>query len=332
MAHPCIFSSYNPLKLPSGGRPVLTVVIDTEEEFDWTAPFDRNANETRNIEYQKLAQEVMDRHGVVPTYVVDYPVAASPRASSILRSIAEEGRCEIGAHLHPWVTPPYDEPIDTLHSYPGNLPAALEREKLSNLTHEIERAFGRKPTIYKAGRYGLGPATFGILAELGFAIDVSVVNHTDFSDSGGPDFRGIAPGPFKGPHDILALPLSVHFVGLLAGFGPTLFPLLSDGPSKTIHMLGILARLGVLERLRLTPEGSRLGDMVRQTRGALARGERYFMLTYHSSSLLPGATPYVRTEQDRAKFLSILDSFFVFFLEECGGEMKSVIELSRTLF
>ena len=48
----------------------------------------------------------------------------------------------------------------------------------------------------------------------------------------------------------------------------------------------------LVERLRLTPEGLTLADMKRQTRAALARGERYFMLTYHSSTLLPGVTPY----------------------------------------
>jgi hypothetical protein len=331
MSVDALLSNYRPLKLPAEMPPTLTVVIDTEEEFDWEAPFDRNATATENIECQPLAQAVMDRHGVVPTYVVDYPVAANARASSILKSISDAGRCEIGAHLHPWVNPPYEEPLDLFHSYPGNLAESLERRKLINLVQQIETAFGRRPTIYKAGRYGVGRATYAILADLGFVLDVSVVNHTDFSDTGGPDFRRSPPGPFKGPYGILALPLSVHFVGSLARSGPQLFPFVSGAFGKRLHMPGILSRVGFLERLRLTPEGNTLYDMIRQTRAALARGERYFMLTYHSSSLLPLATSYVRDEEDRRNFLSTLDSYFAFFLQECGGEMKSVTEFGASI-
>jgi hypothetical protein len=270
----------------------------------------------------------MDRHGVVPTYVVDYPVAANARASSILKAICDSGRCEIGAHLHPWVNPPYEEPLDEFHSYPGNLPPSLERQKLESLVHQIEAAFGHKPSIYKAGRYGVGPHTFAILADLGFVLDVSVVNHTDFSDTGGPDFRRLPPGPFRGPHGILALPLSVHFVGGLAGLGPKIFPRMSGAVGKKFHMPGILSRLGVIERLRLTPEGHTLEEMIRQTRAGLAQGERYFMLTYHSSSLLPGATDYVRDRHALQNFLATLDDYFRFFLRECGGQFRSTSDMA----
>jgi hypothetical protein len=36
--------------------------------------------------------------------------------------------------------------------------------------------------------------------------------------------------------------------------------------------------------------GPRIVELVRHTRAALAAGTRLFMLSYHSSSLLPGAT------------------------------------------
>ena len=189
--------SWRALDLPADWPPTLVVVVDTEEEFDWNAPFDSNSRSTANILCQPLAQEIMDRYGVVPTYVVDYPVADTPEAASVLRTIADDGRCEIGAHLHPWVCPPHGEAVNAYNSFPGNLPPALEREKLARLTARIEEAFGRQPTVYKAGRYGLGPATFAMLPDLGFRLDASVVPHTDFSDAGGPDFTGFPAGPFS---------------------------------------------------------------------------------------------------------------------------------------
>src|SRR3979409_426475 len=217
------------ITLPAKNKPTLSVVIDTEEEFDWSAPFDAAATATENIKCQPLAQEIMDRHGVIPTYVVDYPVANTPSAYSVLRAIADGGRCEIGAHLHPWVNPPHEGPINAFTSFPGNLPEGLEREKLARLSARIEQSFGQRPRIYKAGRYGLGPASFRSMASLGFEIDASVVPRTDFSRSPGPDFASFPSVPMKGPNELTVLPLSVHFVGALASLGEAIYPLATAG-------------------------------------------------------------------------------------------------------
>lgn len=318
------------LNLPAEWPPTLIVVIDTEEEFDWDAPFDSNSRSTTNILFQPLAQEIMDRHGIVPIYVVDYPVADAPEAVAVLRSIADNGRCEIGAHLHPWVSPPHQEVINAQNSFPGNLPPTLERDKLAGLTQRIENSFGHPPTIYKAGRYGLGPATFATLLELGYRVDTSVVPHTDFSASGGPDFTAFPSGPFLAGADLIALPLSVHFAGALAEAGPKLYPSLAARSPARLRLPGLTARLGLLERLRLSPEGHSLNDMKRQTRTALARGERYFMLTYHSSTLLPGGTPYVRSIADRDAFLRALEGYLEFFMGECGGRGKRITEVAAS--
>ncbi|MGH6875836.1 MAG: polysaccharide deacetylase family protein [Rhizomicrobium sp.] len=316
---------------PAQDGPVLIVVIDTEEEFNWSAPFDRSATTVANIEFQPLAQAVMDRHGVVPTYAIDYPVADTATAVSVLRPIAERGGCEIGAHLHPWVNPPHEGTVDDFHSFPGNLAPELEREKLAILQRRIQRAFGVRPIIYKAGRYGIGPSTFETLVELGFRIDVSVVPHTDFSAGHGPDFTRFPSSPFRPRNELVALPLSVHFAGALSAAGPALYPLVSSRAGQRLRAGAMLSRLGLLERLRLSPEGHTLADMKRQTRVALAHGERYFMLTWHSSSLLPGTNPYVRTEEDRQRFLSTQDAYFAFFAGACGGRTTSVSAFASSL-
>ena len=149
------------------------IVIDTEEEFDWNAPFDPASKSVKNIELQPLSQAVLDEHGVVPTYVVDYPVASTPAAVTVLRRFLEQGRCEIGAHLHPWVNPPTIGPVDARHSYPGNLPAATEEEKLFALTNTITENLGVRPKVYKAGRYGIGAATPLILRKLPRRVSMS---------------------------------------------------------------------------------------------------------------------------------------------------------------
>ena len=64
---------------------------------------------------------------------------------------------------------------------------------------------------------------------------------------------------------------------------------------------------------------------------AIASGERYFMLTYHSSSLLPGANSYVRNGSERREFLSTLDRYLAFFIKDCRGTTKSVTTFSNVL-
>lgn len=300
------------LRPPEGTGPTLLVVIDTEEEFDWDAPFDPASTSVANIACQPLAQDLFDRHGIVPTYVVDYPVATTPAASELLRGYLEAGRCDIGAHLHPWVNPPFEEAVNATNSYACNLPPGLMQRKLEILTGAIETAFGQKPVVYKAGRYGAGPETPGVLRQLGYRADASVVPHTDFGADGGPDFRSMPEQPFLAGEGVVEVPLSVHFAGAAAAAGPVLFPWLER--ARRLRLPGIAARLGLLERLRLTPEGHGLDDMVRQTRAALARGQRYFALTYHSSSLMPGGSPYSRTKHDRDAFIATLGQYLRFFV------------------
>jgi hypothetical protein len=311
--------------------PTLIVVIDTEEEFDWSMPFDPAETSVTNIGFQPLAQDIFNDYGLIPTYAVDYPVASTPASIDVLRRFAADGRCEIGAHLHPWVNPPPEGPVDVRHSYPGNLPPAIERRKLIALTDTITASFGTRPTVYKAGRYGIGAATPAILRELKYAVDVSVVPHTDFSADGGPDFRDAPPDPFLIADGLCELPLSVHFVGRLASQGSRVFRRLSGSAARRMRLPGILSRLGLLTRLRLSPEGSGLAEMTQQTRAAFAAGTRLFMLTYHSSSLLPGATQYVRSEADRRAFLATLDGYLRFFLVEFGGRADTVAGVAATL-
>ena len=308
-------------RLPTEHSPLLLIFIDTEEEFDWSRPHARENTSVESIAAQAQAQQIFDRHGIVPTYVIDYPVVSSAMAVGVLRGFADSGRCRIGTHLHPWVSPPYAEAVTTYNSYPGNLPAALEREKLEVLTTAIQSAFGTRPTVYKAGRYGIGPSTAGILEELGYRIDVSIVPFTSFAGDGGPDFSayGYHPSWFGAGGKLLEIPLSCGFCGVARALGPAVFPCVSGTVGMRIRLPGVLARLGLLERIRLTPEGIDLAANIRLARSMYDQGCRVFSFTYHSPSLIPGMTPYVRSWQDLSEFLDTMDRFFTFFTSELGG-------------
>ena len=313
----------------SGSRPRLCVVIDTEEEFDWSQPLARENRSVRSIAAQPRAQEIFARYGIIPTYVIDYPVANDPEAAGILREFQDSGTALIGAHLHPWVNPPHEERVCPTNSYPGNLPPALEETKLRRLTETIESAMGRRPLVYKAGRYGLGPNTPEILARLGYTVDLSIVPYTSFSADGGPDFSHETPWPRRlGPGgEILGLPLSVGFAGALRRRGPTLYPVVSRKWGMRLHAPGVLARSRLLERIRLTPEGIDVDAQIRLTTALLKDGVTIFNYAYHSPSLEPGHTPYVLSERDLSRFLDSMDRYFDFFMTRLNGVPATPLEL-----
>lgn len=316
-------ATHKRIDLPEDSSPLLTVIIDTEEEFDWDKPFSRDNVAVESIAAQHAAQDIFARYGIVPTYVIDYPVASTESSVAVLKPLMEAGSCEIGAHLHPWVSPPYDEEVCTLNSYPGNLTSDLERSKLAQLTETIERNFGRRPTVYKAGRYGVGPNTTSILAELGYKVDVSVVPYTAFTEDGGPDFRDFAFQPYwfgEEAAPLLELPLSCGFYGALSPVGQQLFPLISGRLGLSVRLPGILSRSRMLERIRLSPEGANHAEHRRLTKSLLAQGCRIFSFTYHSPSLAAGHTPYVRSQAELDAFLDTLDRYFDFFMNELDGQ------------
>ena len=62
------------VELPSDSKPQLFVVVDTEEEFDWSAPFSRTNTGVSAMARIGRVQHIFDRFGIKPTYVVDHPV------------------------------------------------------------------------------------------------------------------------------------------------------------------------------------------------------------------------------------------------------------------
>jgi hypothetical protein len=306
---------------PEGAPPVLLTVIDTEEEFDWSAPLDRAGTAVGHMASIGRLQDVFDATGVLPSYLVSYAIVAQETGSRPLQHYLKAGRALIGAHLNPWTTPPHREPVNAVNSYPGNLPRELEAAKLAALCWQIERGLGVHPTIYKAGRYGKGRNTEAILEEQGFEVDMSPASAMDFRADGGPDYTRHSPQPFLfgRARRLLCLPNTGAFVGRCHALGADLHPLMEHALAARLRLPAIASRLRLLERIRLTPEGYSLAEMRRLTRALLARGQRTFMLSLHSPSVVPGNTPYVRDNKDLALLLQRLRGYLSFFRDELHG-------------
>lgn len=278
----------------------FAIFVDTEEEFDWSAPLSRESRGVSAMAALPAAHRRFVDRGVPLTYMIDHPIATDAQAIDILRGVIGDGGSAIGTQLHPWVNPPFDEAMTPANSYVGNLPAALEAAKLDVLTGAIAGAFGAAPRAYRAGRYGIGPATLALLAARGYRIDSSMRAGYDYSADGGPDFGAIGNHACRAGADgaIVELPLTTVFTGLARRGGAGLHRALGRLPRGR----GLFARARLLARVALTPEDMPLGDVLEAIAVAVGEGVRVLNFSFHSPSVAPGHTPYVRDAADLAAF------------------------------
>ena len=280
---------------PEFGQRVL-LTVDTEEDFDWNAPFSSTGFGLDHIMRLRKFQEFCEGLGVSPVYLIDWPIATSELAVEMLAEAVNSGKAEVGIQLHPWVNPPKTEEVNDYNSYAGNLPPQLERKKFFRLRDEIAARFDTQPLIYRAGRYGLGPNSAANLKDAGVAIDTSVRANFDYSEGHGPDYSHHPLWPYwvDRERQLLELPVTSVFWGMLRKQGRALFPMTQRIPK----LAGVFSRLGMLERIALTPEGVTAEEAIRGIDIAVDDGLPILVLSFHSPSLDIGYTPYVRTEED----------------------------------
>lgn len=279
--------------------------VDTEEEFDWDAPFSRVGHGVTALAGMARGQAYFAAAGVKPIYVTDYPVIDDDAAAAMMGQWASDGAADIGAHLHPWVNPPHVEAVNATNSYVGFLPVDVERAKLEALCVRIEQRFGRRPIAYRAGRYGVGLNSARLLEEAGFRLDSSVRSRFDYAHQHGPDFHGLPQTPYwAGPtRSLIELPLSTAFAGMLRGGGERLYRAAQAmGP-----LAGALSRARMLSRIPLTPEGVPLNEAIAAIDALIEEGVPVLNFSFHSPTLEPGHTPYVRNEGDRTAFYAWWD-------------------------
>jgi hypothetical protein len=290
-------------------RPALVVTVDTEEEGLWSGIYRPHGNPCRNIEHLPRAHEIFARLGVRPTYLVAHAAVEDDGARRVLASLVPSS--EIGAHLHPWCTPPLlpggTRPQNT---YAHHLPPELQAAKLETLSRALVDGLGVRPRVYRAGRWGFGASTVPVLERLGILVDSSVDPLWWDSEPGGPAFLGAPQRPYRldradvtraGDSEVLEVPVSTAIVGGWRGLALERV-VRALAPRRGMRRLLLRAGLGSLK-----PEHYPL-DVMRAVADELARrGAPVFNVAFHSSTLLPGATPFARDAAGVDAFLARLD-------------------------
>jgi hypothetical protein len=294
----------------------FTVTIDTEED-DWgvyTSP----SYGVKNFGRVPRVHDLLLRRNVKPTYLITYPIATDPAAAAQLARWQCAGECEVGTHPHPWNTPPVREELTRRNSFISNLDAELQFQKICTLTETIANNIGRRPTSYRSGRWGFNEDVARNLIRLDYAVDSSIYPMSSWRDLEGPDFSSLPHHPFEYRMDgdptgksLLEVPASVDFLQSPRGLSSAVFHGFRRVPGGHF-VTGALAKLGVLNHVAISPELHLVPPMIRLTHSMLSRGTRIINLFFHSPTLLPGCSPFVRTEADAEAFLARIDQFLEF--------------------
>lgn len=313
-------------------KPYFLVGVDTEADDQWSLE-GRKRLAVENARALPRLQELCDRHGVRPSYLVTHEMATREPSRSILRSLRETGRCEIGAHLHPWSSPPYREG-DLVGRYPSELPLDLLSRQLEELTAVIETEIGVRPTSYRAGRHGFDGRSLEILERLGYAVDTSVDPLFNERRKGGPSFAGAPVRPYRpSAHDVrrsgssrvLEIPVSSATTPALPKPFEAAFASLPAIPWR-----GYFKRLG-LRPVWLRPSYSSVSDAKSLASSLVRASVPTLNMLFHSSELVPGGSPYHRDEASVDGFFAKLDAVFSHVMGELGARAVTYRECAELM-
>jgi len=284
----------------TAAEPVCCVLIDAEEDFDWRNPVRGAPHNVGCMRHLADLQRILGAYGAAPTYLVTYPVLQDAAVVAGLRVRLDRGDCLAGIQLHTWVTPPFDEVPEARSSFGGNLGAELEERKLLALMRLFRERLGHDPTVFRAGRYGLGSSTSALLEKHGLLIDTSLAPRTSFTEEQGPAFPGEDYGTFwfGRARRLLEVPLCRSVVGWGGQAAARAYQMLTAVEPSRYRLPGLLAWTRCAERITLSPEGNDAVAAGRLVRSLLARGQNVLALSLHSSSLSIGQNPYVQSRSD----------------------------------
>ena len=164
-------------------------------------------------------------------------------------------------------------------------------------------------------------------------MDISPAVPINFSADGGPDYSQYTSHPywFGKERKLLGLPGTGGYVGALRKGRTPLYNCVTHAWLRNTKVSGVIARLRLMERIRLSPEDYTEPEMRRLTSTLISEGVRIFVFSFHSPSIQPGGTPYVQSQAELRIFLNKCRRYFDYFLNTLGGKAMTPVEVKRFL-
>ena len=320
----------------------IIITIDTEGDNQWNPALPQS---TENIRFIPRFQDLCDRYRFPPTYLCTYDVVSAGSFDEILLPFDASGRAEIGAHLHPWTTPPFSEwdRSETDTAYPSELPPGLFARKLESLTRLIATKLGRPPRSYRAGRWGFSAAHIPLLLQHGYIADCSVTPLVSWVDPGarerGQDFSQASARPYfmawgdparEGASGLLEVPVTILCTNAWMRASPFLRAAYrryrKSAPARFLNRTFLVA-----------PRWFRpFSDMTVPRLKAVYETARHLDLPvvemmFHSSELMPDGSPHNTTVEAVDDLYKRLDGIFAFLAAQqvTGSTLSAYAETVR---
>ncbi len=267
----------------------VSIVIDVEEEGLFTGRYPRHVTVDNVAALPSLAP-LTTECGIPLTFVCAHPIFTHAHSCRMLEHMRRTYGVEIGAHLHYWSTPPYTQAeASTAEMFPyveaKHVPYHVLESKLQTLFKVAADFCGHSVHTFRMGRWDMARELWPLLAACGVKVDSSI-RPWQYPQRWRDHF--LAPTqPYTIHVDgktILEIPdTSVPLVPLRASVAKALYkapPFLKHSWHQTVVMLP-------------SPVHHSLAYMKAAACVMLARGDKVLNLTWHSTEIMPGATPHV---------------------------------------
>jgi hypothetical protein len=299
---------------------LLTITIDTEADCsaDWTGAVPEGY---RNIEALRARLlPVLGRYNAPATLMLNADIIERDSPSLECERLFRDAGWELGAHLHG----EFLEPHRTLRSPAGKrlkdfqcgYDPEIERAKMQNLTAMFLQRFGRRPTCFRAGRFGANRTTFEICLDLGYEVDTSVVPGALLQEGEAvADFRAFDTKPCiaasRAGKRLVEIPVTVKS-GLMKPISrirkrrkEPVGDYFDKWASRFSYGVNCLMR-PLNRSIWLRPSYSSAAEMIHILRWLDARNTTHSVVAnmmFHSNELMAGASPYNSSEDEVEAFL-----------------------------
>lgn len=289
-------------------KPLFVLSIDTEGDNYWKRTGDLSVN---NLKYIPRFQLFCESHGVKPTYLLSYEVAANPDFVGYINEVVRAENAEIGMHLHAWNSPPaypLTSNDDKNHPFAIEYPLQILDAKIGRITDLLESVTNKKMISHRAGRWAINSHYLQLLARHGYLIDSSVTPKLSWSKDGSLSLKlkDLAL-------DYSAYPLDPYFVDLD-------FPWRS-GDTRFLELpISVIKTRSTALAKWLRPSKRDPDRLVRFSRKLLAEKRSCIHLMLHSSELMPNCNPRFTSPLDIEILYEFLDEIFRFL----NGKVQNV--------
>lgn len=269
------------------------ITVDTEGDDVWSCKSKKNSlliPETKNACRLIRFQQLCEKYGFYPTYLVDYEMAKSPAFIELGRDILKRNVGEIGMHMHAFSTPPFYELRDMRGrglAFAGEYPTKILFQKMDYMTKTLQDTFQVRISSHRGGRWYLDKKILKALERLDYSVDCTVTPGINWQSSRGQtgasygsNYKKSITRPYRIKETKLwELPVTIT---KRLRFGAI------KGKNFSVEIKDVWMR----------PDGKNLDDMiwiVNKNRRSLTN---YIEFMIHSSELMEGENPTFQTVEE----------------------------------